>query len=81
MNKFGVASFLTVLVSVILFFVFRGPNANLSFIIGLLSSLSILGIVFAIMSKKWLPILLGTVLNGGILIFTFYLLLAKGIGG
>ncbi|EEL06461.1 hypothetical protein bcere0014_18980 [Bacillus cereus BDRD-ST196] len=47
----------------------------------LLSILSLLGIIFAIASKNWLFKIVGTTLNGVILIFVYFLLLAKGIGG
>jgi hypothetical protein len=80
MNKFGIFTFLTVILSVLSFFFFRGPNANLTLIIVILGTLSILGVVFAVISRKWLSGLMGIVLNGGVLVFVFFLLLAKGIG-
>jgi hypothetical protein len=81
MNKFGVFSFLMVIASVVSFFLLRGPKADLSTGIIVLGSLSIIGVVLAILSKKWLSGILGVLLNGAVLTFAFLLLLAKGIGG
>lgn len=81
MNKFGIFSFLMVVLSVISFFILRGPNANLSIGIGVLGTLSILGVIFAILSKKWIPAITGIILNGGVLVFVFFLVLANGIAG
>ena len=47
----------------------------------ILSILSFLGIIFAIASKNWLFRIVGTALNGVILIVVYFLLIAKGIGG
>ena len=81
MYKLGAFSFLTVIASIFSFFILRGPNANLTLIIVTLSILSLLGIIFAIASKNWLFGIVGTALNGVILVFVYFLLLAKGIGG
>ncbi|MES5954793.1 hypothetical protein QCI42_15300 [Bacillus fungorum] len=81
MYKLGVFSFLTFIASVCSFFILRGPNANLTLIITILAILSLLGIIFAIASKNWLFGIVGTVLNGLILVVVYFLLLAKGIGG
>lgn len=81
MNKFGIFSFLTFIASVFSFLVLRGPNVNLSLVIVILGTLSLLGIVFAIVSKQWLSGIIGTVLNGGVLVIVYFLLLAKGIAG
>ncbi|WP_110114799.1 hypothetical protein [Bacillus sp. CGMCC 1.16541] len=81
MNKFSVLSFLTVIVSILFFFAFRGPNADLNVGIIAFSILSIFGIVFAILSKKWGTGIIAGLLNGAVLIFAYLLLLAKGIGG
>jgi hypothetical protein len=81
MNKFGMFSILTVLSSVLIFFVLRGPNADLSLIIFTLGLLSLLGIIFAVISQKWLSGIIGVLTNGVVLVFAFFLLLAKGIGG
>lgn len=81
MNKFGVFSILMVLISVLMFFILRGPNTDLSLAITILGSLSILGIIFAVISKKWLSGIIGVLSNGAVLVFVFFLLLAKGIAG
>jgi len=57
----------------------RGPNANLMWIIGVFTGLSILGITFAIASKKLWFVITGIVLNGAVLVIAFFLLLAIGI--
>ncbi|EEM22932.1 hypothetical protein bthur0001_19350 [Bacillus thuringiensis serovar tochigiensis BGSC 4Y1] len=69
------------LASIFSFFILRGPNANLTLIISILGLLSLLGIIFAIASKNWLFGIVGTALNGIILVVAYFLLLAKGIGG
>jgi hypothetical protein len=81
MNKYGLLSVLMVLISATVFLILRGPNADLSLAITILGFLSVLGIVFAFLSKKWLSGILGVLTNGAVLIFVFFLLLAKGIGG
>ncbi|EJQ49826.1 hypothetical protein A6279_05515 [Bacillus wiedmannii] len=81
MYKLGAFSFLTFLASICSFFILRGPNANLTLIIAILGILSLLGIFFAIASKNWLFGIVGTALNGAILVFVYFLSLAKGIGG
>ncbi|WP_212936345.1 hypothetical protein [Bacillus hominis] len=79
--KLGTFSFLTFIASICSFFILRGPNTNLTLIIAILGILSLLGIIFAIASKNWLFGIVGTALNGVILVFVYFLLLAKGIGG
>ncbi|PFO68463.1 hypothetical protein COJ86_18400 [Bacillus cereus] len=74
-------SCLMFLASICSFFILRGPNANLTLIITILPILSLLGILFAIASKNWLFGIVGTALNGVILVIVYFLLLAKGIGG
>jgi len=81
MNKFGIFSILMVLISVLIFFILRGPNANLSLAIIILGSLSLLGIIFAIFSKRWISGIIGVLSNGAVLVFVFFLMLAKGIAG
>ncbi|RLQ94549.1 hypothetical protein [Falsibacillus albus] len=81
MNKFGVLSVLMVLISLFAFFILRGPNADLSLIIIILGSLSLLGIISAVISKRWLSGIVGVLTNGVVLVFVYFLLLAKGIGG
>ncbi|MYL50024.1 hypothetical protein GLV98_11045 [Halobacillus litoralis] len=79
MNKWAWMSFGTVLVNVVLFFMFRGPDVNLPLMVTVESSLSIIGIVCAVLSKKIIAGTAGFVLNGGVLIVMFFLLLAMGI--
>ncbi|AFQ12682.1 hypothetical protein AVT_04940 [Bacillus tropicus] len=81
MYRFLGFSCLMFLASICSFFILRGPNANLTLIITILAILSLLGIIFAIASKNWLCGIVGTVLNGLILVVVYFLLLAKGIGG
>ncbi|EMI9088275.1 MULTISPECIES: hypothetical protein [Bacillus] len=81
MYRFFGFSCLMFLASICSFFVLRGPNANLTLIIAILGILSLLGIISAIASKNWLFGIVGTALNGVILVFVYFLLLAKGIGG
>ncbi|MER2108627.1 MAG: hypothetical protein ABS949_17005 [Solibacillus sp.] len=81
MNKLGFLSFLMVIASIISFLIIRGPNANLMMAIIILGTLSLLGIVFAVLSKKWFSGILGALLNGGVLVFVFFLVLARGIAG
>lgn len=79
--KLGTFSFLTFIASVCSFFILRGPHANLTLVISILGILSLLGIIFTIASKNWLFGIVGTALNGVILVFVYFLSLAKGIGG
>ncbi|WP_246206681.1 hypothetical protein [Virgibacillus ihumii] len=82
MNKkdiLGTLSILTVLISVIFFFIIRGPDANLILGVIVFAVLSVLGIIFAIASKKFWCILIGIILNGAVLIGAYFLLLAMGI--
>lgn len=79
MNKWAWISLGTVIVNVLLFFIFRGPNVNLPLVVTVGTSLSIIGIVCAVLSKKIIAGTSGFVLNGGVLIVMFFLLLAMGI--
>lgn len=81
MHKFGVLSIAMVLVSILMFFILRGPNANLTLMITILGSLSLLGIIFAVISKRLLYGVIGVLFNGAVLVFVYFLLLAKGIAG
>ncbi|MDA2036940.1 hypothetical protein PDN58_05800 [Bacillus cereus] len=81
MYRFFGFSCLMFLASICSFFILRGPNANLTLVISILGILSLLSIIFAIASKNWLFGIIGTVLNGLILVVVYFLLLAKGIGG
>lgn len=81
MYRFFGFSCLMFLASIFSFFILRRPNANLTLIISILGILSLLGIIFAIASKNWLFGIVGTALNGIILVVAYFLLLAKGTGG
>jgi len=80
MNKFGVMSLLLFISSIITFYVLKGPDADVYVGIKIFSVLSIIGIVFALMSRNKLWILIGGILNFCILVLSFFLLLAMGIG-
>ncbi|WP_254788772.1 hypothetical protein [Virgibacillus salinus] len=79
----GVTSILTVITSIIFFYIQRGPNADIYFGITILSILSIVGILSAIfswlMSKRHILLIIALLGNGFVLVFTFFLLLAMGI--
>ena len=81
MNKLGVLSLVMVIASIISFLIIRGPNANLLMAIIVLGTLSLFGIIFAVLSKKWLSGILGVLLNGGVLILVYLIVLARGIAG
>jgi len=80
---FGVTSILTVLISIVIFYIQRGPNADINFGITVFIILSIFGISFAIfswlMSKRLILLIVGLLGNGAVLAFTFLLLVAMGI--
>jgi len=80
MNKFGVISLLMFISSIIAFYILRGPDADIYIGIKVFSVLSIIGIVFALMSRNKLWVLIGGILNFCILVMSFFLLLAMGIG-
>lgn len=80
-NLLGVLSLLTVVISIIFFLIIRGPNVNISLGLSVFTVLSVLGIIFAITSKKLGFIITGIILNGGVLVFAYFLLLAVGISG
>ncbi|MGR9050704.1 hypothetical protein ACQ4XT_18875 [Halobacillus faecis] len=79
MNKWMLVSLGMVIVNVILFLLVRGPNVNLPLVVIVGSSLSLIGIVCAVLSKKIIAGTAGFVLNGGVLVVMFFLLLAMGI--
>lgn len=82
MNKkdvLGTISIVTVLISIIFFLIIRGPNANLTLGLSVFTILSVLGIIFAIASKKLWFIITGIIGNGAVLVFAYFLLLAVGI--
>jgi len=79
-NIFAALSIWAVVVGIIFIFIINKPNINLTLVITELTLISISGIIFAILSKKRWFIITGIILNGGVLVFTYFLLLAVGIG-
>ena len=77
-NNFGKLSLLMVGLSLILSFFLRPENAG-PFLLGF-ALFSIVGIVFACLSKKRSSIIGGILLNGAVLIFFSLLVLGMGIG-
>lgn len=79
----GIGSLLCIVLYVISFFVLRGPNANVYTIISIGGVLSLLGIalaiVSAILSKRYVYLIIGFLGNGCVLACSFLLLLAMGI--
>ena len=80
-NVLGILSILTVVMSVVFFLIIRGPNADLTLAIRVLTVLSVMGILFAILSKKLWLMMTGILLNGAVLVVVYLLLLAVGISG
>ena len=80
MSRAGILSILCTVMSVTLFFVFRGPTADLWTIAVTLAALSVVGMLFAFLSKRLPWIIAGGLLNGAILIVAFLLFLAHGVG-
>lgn len=78
-NLLGMLSLLTVVTSIVFFFIIRGPNANLTLGISVFTVLAVCGIMFAITSKKWGFIIVGILLNAGVLVFAYFLLIAVGM--
>ena len=85
----GVLSILLVIVSIIFFYIQRGPNADIDLAITIYSNLSGIGIILAVISlwmskgsKFQLKLigLLGLITNLAVLVVAFLLLLAMGIG-
>jgi len=79
----GVISILPVIISFIIFYTLRDPNADIYFIIIIFSILSIIGILIAIisfvMSKRLILFIVGLLGNGFVLVCACLLLLAMGI--
>lgn len=80
---FGFMSLLPVIISIIIFYTERGPNADIYFFINTGGILGIIGILFAVfswlMSKRLLLPIIGLLGNGFVLVCVFLLLLAMGI--
>ncbi|MDQ0297734.1 hypothetical protein J2S78_000142 [Salibacterium salarium] len=71
MNRYGILSLLLVVINVSFYLLVRGPTYNLSFWVAIHCTLSTLGIVFAIFSKKKLPMSAGIALNGSVFALTY----------
>ena len=84
----GMLSILPVIISIIYFYMERGPNADIYLVITIYSILSIIGLILAALSiwmtkrhiSKLLIGLVGLIANLAVLAFAFLLLLAMGIG-
>ncbi|TGB03648.1 hypothetical protein [Halobacillus salinus] len=80
----GSLSVLTVVISFIFFLVERGPDANISLGITVLTTLGVLGVIFAVLAgiaRKWGWLAAGVMGNGVVLVFAYLLWIAAGIGG
>lgn len=79
----GITSILTAIISIIIFYIHRGPNADIYFDITIYGILSIVGILLAIfswlMSKRPILLIIGLLGNGFVFVCVFLLLLAMGI--
>ena len=79
----GITSILPAIISIIIFFTTRGPNADIYLGITIYGTLSVIGILLAIfswlISKRIILLIIGLVGNGFVLACTFLLLLAMGI--
>ncbi|MCM3361252.1 hypothetical protein [Niallia sp. MER TA 168] len=80
MNKYGRLSLLTVGISIVLSFFVNEDNKYPGIFLLIFGILTIIGITFAILSKKGSNIIIGVILNIATLVFFFFLLLAMGIG-
>lgn len=80
-NKYGYVSLSLIMpvISIIFFFITRGPNSDIYMAVIVLGLLSLLGIAFAVVSKQTIPMILGILFNGGVLACAFLLLLALEI--
>ncbi|GAJ40473.1 hypothetical protein [Saccharococcus caldoxylosilyticus] len=82
-NILGVASLLPVIISIIIFYTERGPNADIYFVITIYGILSIIGILFAafscLMTKRFFLLIISLIGNGAVLAVAFLLLLAMGL--
>jgi len=83
-NILGIISLLPAIVSFIVFFIFRGPDVDVYFMIIIFSFLSIIGIFMAVISlilaKRRLAGFIGLFSNFMVLACTFLLFLAMSIG-
>lgn len=79
----GIIPILTVITSILLYFIQSGPNANIYSIVLLYHILSIIGILLSIfsylMSNRFILFITGLIGNGFVLIAAYYLIFAAGI--
>jgi len=79
----GGLSILTAIMSAIFFYVRRGPNTDIYFVVLIYSILSVIGILLAILSwlasKRLILPIIGLLANGLVLGAAFLLLLAMGM--
>ncbi|MGM9932612.1 hypothetical protein [Pradoshia sp.] len=78
MNKFAKLSLLMVGFNAVLAFFLRPKNAG-PFLLGF-TVLSLMGVIFACLSKKWYTILGGILLNGAAWVLFGLLVLGMGMG-
>ncbi|MEB2282459.1 hypothetical protein LAV73_21170 [Lysinibacillus xylanilyticus] len=80
----SVSSLVFMIINVIFFYMKRGPDFDIYFGIALFSILSIIGIIFAVvslvLSKKHIFSWISLITNVLVLVFAFLLQLAMGIG-
>lgn len=79
----GFMSLLPLIISFIIFYIERGPNADVYLLINVGGISAIIGILFAVLSwvmakRLFIPII-GILANSFILVYVFLLLLAMGI--
>ncbi|MFK3939198.1 hypothetical protein ACI2JA_16985 [Alkalihalobacillus sp. NPDC078783] len=79
----GIVSLMCIVLYVISFFVLRGPDANVNMMIIIGVALSLIGmllaIVSAILSKRFVYLIVGLLGNGAVLAYSSLLFLAMGI--
>lgn len=76
---FGALSLLTVLFSIIFYFIVKSGEFSTTFSITIFSVASLLGIIFAIITKRIETILIGVTLNVGMILIILFLVLSVGL--
>ena len=83
-NILGLVALLPIIINIVIFFLLRGPDADIYLIIAIYSILSIIGIVLAVrswlLSRRLILLLFGVLGNALVLGVASLLLLAMGIG-
>ncbi|MBP0726136.1 hypothetical protein J5Y03_13215 [Bacillus sp. RG28] len=80
MNKYDWLSLMMVGICIVLSFFINENNKYPGIFLLVFSVLTITGVIFAFLSKKWSNIILRSALNIASFVFFFFLLLAMGIG-